>query len=1435
MRPCFSRRCGQGRPPHTEPFSRGPGGRVLAVILACAAITAIAIITATGGRADGADAAPGPAESLFRADNLVAWCIVPFDDEPRSPADRAAMMRRLGIRKYAYDYRAEHVPQFDEEMRAIKAAGIELVGWWFPGALNDEARLILDVLRRHDIRTCLWVSGGGGPTATPEEQRARVAAEAARIRPIAEAAAAIGCTVGLYNHGGWFGEPENQIEVIRGLGALGLTNVGLVYNQHHGHAHVGRWRELLEVMRPHLYALNLDGMFADGEKTGRKIAPLGQGELDRELLRTIVASGYRGPFGILNHTQHDAEDRLRDNLAGLAWLARGIDGGIDGRDAGPRPVPVTWKDPVPSRPATPNAAAAATTAPAPGAVTGAAKIAPAAAPDIAAVPHDPAVVAALAAEAHAEGDAAAGGRVFTRATLACLSCHKVAEHGGRIGPALSRIGAERTLEQLAESLLWPQHVVAPEYRTITVVNADGTVRRGYRHREDATVVVLRDPATDALEEIPRAAIDSLEETGSMMPHGLVTALPPRERRDLVRFLADLGRHERVSAADVAALVAASHATKPADFDCPREPLDPAAFPDWRLPVNRDRVYDFYAKEARHFRGICPTPPLLPGFPGLDGGQQGHWGNQNEATWKSDRWNRVRLGSIQCGVLRGFGRTVPRAVCVQLGAGLSAAYDPDTLSFPLVWRDGFVTFSDVRHGFMAGLTAVGTRIETGDTGDAAEPPAAGAAAARYEGFVRQGAAVGFLSTRDGVPWLDVPTVRDGAFVRVAAPLEGHPLAALVRGGGPQWPETIETAVTVSDRTPFTVDSLGLPVDNPWNVPVFCGGHDFLPDGSIVVCTMHGDVWRAALVPGDAARLRWRRIASGLHQPLGLVVVDGAIHVLGRDQITRLGDLDGDGEMDDYRCFSRAYRTSPGGHDYVCGLERDARGRFVTASSTEGLLRIAADGSTAEVLATGLRNPDGVGVLPDGTVTAASSEGDWVPASLVAAVRPAAEAAAPPHFGHGGPRDGRTPATPLVWLPRGMDNSAGGQAWIPEGALGPLGGQLVHLSFGAGTAFALLRDECGGVMQGAIVPLPVSFRSGAHRARFHPRDGALYVSGMAGWGSYTPDDGCLERVRFTGRDTQLPVGFHLHDNGVLVRFAQPIDVACAADPTRHFAQCWNYRYSGGYGSAEYAPGHDGLRGHDHLPITAALPGADGRSLFLEIPSIRPVSQLHLLVQSAPGVDHDLVITANKLDAPFAAARPRTTPLPPHPLDVDVARALRTKRNPFEKRLPGARAVEVTVGPNLSYSPRVVTARAGEPLAITLVNPDSVPHNLALCRPGSLARVGAAVNALVTDPEAAARQYIPESPDVIAFTDIVPPHARFTISFRAPQAPGRHPFLCTFPGHWMAMQGELLVEDGGGEPGGAAPAPTGTPSPGGAADTSGATPASRPSAPAAAPGPR
>src|SRR5882724_1845577 len=110
--------------------------------LAFAVFIAPALILAIQRGQAGAAGLP----SLFSRTNLVAWCIVPFDAKKRGPEERAAMLEKLGIHRFAYDYRAEHIPQFDAEIDALQQHQIELVAWWFPTTLNDEARHILSVL-----------------------------------------------------------------------------------------------------------------------------------------------------------------------------------------------------------------------------------------------------------------------------------------------------------------------------------------------------------------------------------------------------------------------------------------------------------------------------------------------------------------------------------------------------------------------------------------------------------------------------------------------------------------------------------------------------------------------------------------------------------------------------------------------------------------------------------------------------------------------------------------------------------------------------------------------------------------------------------------------------------------------------------------------------------------------------------------------------------------------------------------------------------------------------------------------------------------------------------------------------------------------------------------------------------------------------------------
>jgi len=246
---------------------------------------------------------------------LVAWCIVPFDAKKRGPEERAAMLEKIGITKIAYDWRDEHIPTFDKEVECLKARKIELLAWWFPNKMTRTAKKIFEVLKRHDQHPQLWTVLGQ-PTGTTQEEKVANAVKA--IRPVAEAAEAAGLKLGLYNHGGWCGEPENQVAIIK---ALNQPNVGMVYNFHHGHDHAARFPELFKLMQPHLIALNINGMAKDGERIGKKILPVGSGEDDLAMLKTVQVSGWRGPIGVLCHrTDADAETVLLENMNGLKNL-----------------------------------------------------------------------------------------------------------------------------------------------------------------------------------------------------------------------------------------------------------------------------------------------------------------------------------------------------------------------------------------------------------------------------------------------------------------------------------------------------------------------------------------------------------------------------------------------------------------------------------------------------------------------------------------------------------------------------------------------------------------------------------------------------------------------------------------------------------------------------------------------------------------------------------------------------------------------------------------------------------------------------------------------------------------------------------------------------------------------------------------------------------
>ncbi len=1123
--------------------------------------------------------------------NLVAWCIVPFDASQRGPAERAEMLKELGIGRCAYDWRQQHVPEFEEEILQYKKHGIEFFAFW--GA-HDSA---FELFQKYDLHPQIWNTVASPGEGTQEE---KVEEAASKMEGLAKRTAELGCKLGLYNHGGWGGEPENMVAVCKRLREKGHDHVGIVYNWHHGHGHIEDWSASLELLKPYLHCLNLNGM---NDRAEPKILSLAQGKHELDMLKAVVESGYSGPIGILDHQSHlDSKLALQDNLDGLEWLKKELTkSGSGGSKPVPKAKPVVKK---------------ASSAPA--------------------VKTEPTTVASINEEF---GKALSGGLVIEgndawREPPITVECRaKLRDAKGyniliasdtKASGAHWEIFSNNGSGQLTVYIpgAEPDHVRSEKVITDNQWHAVAMQYEANRVRlwvDGKNVADQKIKLKPNLKKVPgglafarlvegrigmRGAIDDVrirrgihEDPGAVSPK----PIDPETDRGIGYWNFD----------DLKKLEPLADSPPPKkSLPFSREPLEPDTNPHWKAEINRDRIYDFYAKQARLYGKIEPgkLPEILPEFPGLDGGTIGHWGNQNDQeTWKDGRVRDMKHGSMVSGVFRGAGKTIARAVSVELGDGICAVFDQDTLQFQVAWKGPLVKWSDVRRGFVHGIP-----MGSDEKVELIHAPKANADA-RYLGLHRNGDEVVFSYLDGGEITHRKATMVGG---KVIEKIVGKP-----ESGKSQWAETITTGLKEESTLPYAIDTLTLPYNNPWNALFFVSGVDFVTENQIAICTIHGDVWICDVSGHD---LTWKRFAAGLHQPLGLKVSDGVIHVMCRDQLVALRDGNGNGEADFYECVFNVHKTSVGGHDFITGLERDSEGRWYFASGNQGLCRVSADGETLEILGTGLRNPNGLGVSPDGGVVLSSvQEGNWTPASAVV------DASWGGHFGAGGPKAGeRGYVPPMLYLPRGVDNSSGGQTYIDSDRWGASAGNWIHFSGGFATHFLLLREVIGEQSQAAAIPLPGEFLSGAHRGRFSPHDGQLYVASAQGWGNYGVADGALQRVRYTGGPFPYPEKYETRENGILLTFAEK-QPAKIANPEHWFAQQWNYLYGPGYGSPEYSVKDPDVPGHDRLEIRSVHQLA-GNRVFIEIPQIQPVNQLHLHFDG----DHrlELFATVHRLGQPF-----------------------------------------------------------------------------------------------------------------------------------------------------------------------------------------------------------
>jgi hypothetical protein len=464
----------------------------------------------------------------------------------------------------------------------------------------------------------------------------------------------------------------------------------------------------------------------------------------------------------------------------------------------------------------------------------------------------------------------------------------------------------------------------------------------------------------------------------------------------------------------------------------------------------------------------------------------------------------------------------------------------------------------------------------------------------------------------------------------------------QGGPARWPQTITVKGSLGLNTSaYTVDTIPVPFENPYQADMLLAGVDFFSDGRAAVSTFHGDVWIVSGLDDKLQNVTWKRFACGLYHALGLKIVNDTVYVLGRDQITRLHDSNQDGEADFYENFNNDVLITKNFHEFALDLHTDPRGNFYFAKAGPvnnggrgfqqilphhgALLRVTRDGSKLETVATGLRAPNGIGVGPNGELTSGDNEGTWTPRCRLNWIK---------EGGFYGVVDlaHKTPLPtdydrPLCWMPKEVDNSSGGQVWVTSDRWGPLKGELLHTAYGTCSLYLVLKEQVNGVMQGGLVKLPLNFESGIMRSRFNPKDGQLYLVGMKGWQTSAGKNGCFQRVRYTGKPLNLPRQLHAVKGGLVLEFSDALDKELATDVENFSLSQWNYIWSASYGSPEISakagnvlqPGDKGgtewtkdqmmIKQHDTLAIKSAKLSADGKTVFLEIPELQPAMQVHL----------------------------------------------------------------------------------------------------------------------------------------------------------------------------------------------------------------------------------
>jgi hypothetical protein len=1140
-------------------------------------------------------ASAAPAD-IFARTNLVAWCIVPFDSKKRGPAERAEMAAKLGFKHIAYDWRQEHVAEFETEILEYRKRGLNYFAFW---ATHEEA---FKQFAKHNLHPQIWMTVPSPAGATQAE---RVEKAAAQLLPAVERARKAGCQFGLYNHGGWGGEPENMIAVCELLRTKhGATNVGIIYNQHHGHDHVDRFAAALAAMKPHLLCLNLNGMTRDGDKRGQKILPLGSGELDLPLLKVIAASGYRGPIGIIGHTQDDVEQRLRDNLDGLDWLLPQL----DGKAAGPKPKYRTITVAADVRRRTDETAKAQTGQAAPGSVSkefGHALAGGFVEEGKAAYRELP-ITVELRAQVHSRN----GFNILVACDPKASAQHwELYSYAGSGVFSLYMPGRGGEFKSSAR-------ICDGQWHALAAVIEEKRVRLYVDGKQ-----VLDAPAKP-LTGTPKPGglgIGRLVE-GTIGCDGLLDDIRISKG---VREIKGVGKEPLKADAQTIGLW---------NFDDAKS----ASLGRADLPVGQTRVASAAATDAQQ-RVPATKPQLLyTKLPTREATEQA----TTDATLK--QLPAARLASIHAlstaPTLKPDGSAdVSGAKTITLPNAQWTTPDASTKSLLFTFHAEADREVTLRLGCKR---PVQTKFNNGPMPSDLGPP-------------------GWLAGQIGNIADPVPfhvKLRAGDNFLALTFTETVPFYFELDPLGRDLREQLNARLT-ADFPPtgearyYRLETVAVPS----GIALEVGGMAFQGDGALMICTRRGEIWRyinaalqaecakpglnrAAMLKQAAVKAdtsgrppphvggygdRWELFATGLHEPLGLLTgKSGEVFVVQRSELTRIADTDGDGRADLFETLDQNCGVSASQHAYIFGPVRDQAGNLWGAISGIGIsgpgkyfgwsFKVTPKGEFIPV-SSGLRSPNGLCMTPDGDLFITDNQGEWVGTSPLHHVSPGAF--------HGHPASLKWDANfkgdaskaedlakirklPAIQFPYGTMGQSLAEPVIDTtgGKFGPFAGQMFVADESKCIVVRVALEKVAGEWQGACLPFRSGFQGGNNRAAFAP-DGSLYLGQTdRGWGSTGGKSFGLQRLAWTGEVPFEIETMKLTADGFDVRFTRPVDKSAAATPANWSLSHYHYLYRQAYGSPQ----------QDITPVkvTTATVSTDGRTVRLKLPELRAgkIYELH-----------------------------------------------------------------------------------------------------------------------------------------------------------------------------------------------------------------------------------